>query len=206
MWIVINVLLILLITIGNVLTICAILFCRRLYSVVANQFIFSLAISDLLVGFSLPYHMLFYMVESIGQDHFTCLMRFVLLTFALSTSICGLLLIATDRYMAIVFPLHHLRYMTRKLSFSMIVFAWSLSLTLSLTLFKWNDWNENIECNIINVMPAAYMNFVLTPGFAIVWIILLLVYTRIYKEAAVQSKRINSKMAQTIQVYVYLYL
>lgn len=201
LWIVINVLLIILIVIGNILTICAILMCKKLSSMVANQFIFSLALSDLLVGFSVPYHMLFYMTESIGSDRSTCIIRFVLLLFAFSSSVHNLLLIATDRYMAIVYPLHHIRFMTRKLSIIMILIGWGNSLTLATILFGWNEWNETVQCDIVHIIPDEFMNFLLTPFCGAIWFALFFLYTRIFREAAGQSKRIkNTKIFQTVQV------
>ncbi|RZC42301.1 7tm 1 domain containing protein [Asbolus verrucosus] len=94
---------------GNVLTIFAIIASRQLSSTVSNQFIFSLGVSDLLVGLSIPYHMCFHMLDSFGHSKTTCLVRFVLITFACASSILNFLFIAADRYSAVVHPLRYNR-------------------------------------------------------------------------------------------------
>ncbi|KAG8236826.1 hypothetical protein J437_LFUL017283 [Ladona fulva] len=111
----------------------------------SSRFVLSLAISDLLVGLSMPFHMVFYIQGAdgggsplmIGKDYVTlgqiewaCLLRFVLIALACSASACNLLAIAVDRYLAIVYPLHYCRYMTKS------------AVVLALTILYWRIGKE----------------------------------------------------------------
>ena len=108
-WASVNGILFFLILGGNILTITAVRTCRRLRAMISNLFICSLAISDLIVGISLPYHLAFYLGSNLGQSHGLCLMRFFFLIFACCVSIFTLIAIAIDRYIAIVYALHYRR-------------------------------------------------------------------------------------------------
>lgn len=109
-WAIIDISLMLLIFAGNTLTILAISLSRRIRSITSNLFILSLAISDILVGTTLPYHLAFYMSgTTLGSFHTWCLMRFFLIIIACTVSIWNLIAIAVDRYIAIVYPLHYIR-------------------------------------------------------------------------------------------------
>jgi len=59
------------------------------------------------VGFTMPYHMAFYISSEIGQSLSLCLLRFVLIIMACSASVMHLIVIAVDRYLAIIYPLRH---------------------------------------------------------------------------------------------------
>ncbi|XP_030753723.1 5-hydroxytryptamine receptor 1A [Sitophilus oryzae] len=191
-WFVINIITTTITLSGNLLTIGAILFSKRLSSVIANQFVFSLAVSDLLVGCSVPYHMAFYVVEHFGANKLNCLLRFVLISFACSSSICNLLFIAADRYVAIVYPLHYVRLITRKSSLVMIILGWCMSFSVAVVPLMWNDWHQAPVCELIEVIPQNYMNFVVYPMFILIWVMMLLLYSRICREATGHAKRMRS--------------
>lgn len=192
LWLALNIFITVATILGNVLTIAAILFSRKLFGLVANQFIFSLAVSDLLVGASIPYHMAFSLVEGFGNGQLKCLLRFLLISFAMASSIVNLLCIATDRYLAIVYPFHYTRYMTKRTAWVLIVLVWVLSFSIISTIIFWNDWVEGVTCEIVKVLPANFINFFVCPLFGAVWIILLFLYLRICCEATGHAKRIRS--------------
>lgn len=83
---------------GNTLTILAVTLSRRLSSLVSNQFVLNLAISDLMVGLTLPYHIVFYLDDDFGKIKWSCLMRFILIILACLASIYNIIAIAVDRY------------------------------------------------------------------------------------------------------------
>lgn len=96
-WSILDGTLMLLIVSGNTLTILAVTLSRRLSSLVSNQFVLNLAISDLMVGMTLPYHMVFYLDADFGKIKWSCLMRFILIVLACLASIYNIIAIAVDR-------------------------------------------------------------------------------------------------------------
>lgn len=106
-WIFIDVVLMVAILSGNIMTILAVRFSRKLRRVISNYFVLSLAISDSLVGLTLPYHMMFYMGTGLGGSKNCCLLRFFFVIMACCVSIWNLIAIAVDRYIAICYPLHY---------------------------------------------------------------------------------------------------
>jgi hypothetical protein len=113
-WSILDGALLVIILCGNTLIILAILCSKRLFKVMSNQFVLSLATSDLFIGLTLPYHMAFYLSDAIGKDGGTCILRFVLLALGCSASLCNLIIIAIDRYIAILYPLHYCRLITNR--------------------------------------------------------------------------------------------
>lgn len=192
LWIVIYCIIVCATVAGNILTIFAITISRQLSSTISNQFIFSLAVSDLLVGLSVPYHMCFYLIESFGKSKRTCIIRFVLITFACASSIYNLFFISTDRYIAIVYPLRYNRYITRKVSIVLTSIGWLLSLSIATVPIYWNLWYDGIECETSLVLPLNYLHFLVTPMFVLVWIAMLMVYMKIWREASEHAKRMRN--------------
>lgn len=108
-WAILDGILLVAILSGNILTILAVRYSRRLRGVISNQFVLSLAISDILVGLTLPYHLAFYLSTELGESKHFCLLRFFLVILACCVSIWNLIAIALDRYIAICYPLHYSR-------------------------------------------------------------------------------------------------
>lgn len=185
---------------GNILTMCAILLCKKLSSSIANYFVFSLAISDCFVGIFIPYHMLFYILKDFGEIEIHCLLRFVLILFACSSSISNLVLIAADRYVAIVYPLHYTRFVTKRVAYISIIIGWLAALSMAAVPAFWNNWRNGMRCEIFNVLSMNYVKFLLCPMFAVIWITMLFLYSRICKEATGHEKRIRITSSVTSNV------
>ncbi|KAJ8915753.1 hypothetical protein NQ315_004565 [Exocentrus adspersus] len=176
---------------GNSLTVSAILFSKKLSTVIANYFVFSLAVSDLLVGLSIPYHMCFYIMTDFGNSEPNCLFRFVLTAFACASSIFNLFFIATDRYIAIVHPFHYKRCITKRTALALITIGWITSFSLAVVPVVWNDWREGVKCEVINVLPNNYLKFIISPLFVLIWMMMFILYSRICKEASGHARRIR---------------
>lgn len=177
---------------GNILTLCAIAISRKLSSMISNYFIFSLALSDILVALFMPYHYAFYVLDYLGTNKSTCMLRFILICLACSCSIYNLLAIAGDRYVAIVHPLHYGRYMTKKVALGVIFAGWVISFTHATIPLYWNEWKDRSKCELNQVLPKLYVNYVMTPMFGTIWIAMLLLYFRIWREASGHAKRMRN--------------
>lgn len=192
-WACIDTILIIMIIGGNTLTLCALNICRKLSVVASNRFISSLAFSDLLVGFMLPYHLAFYITDFLGKNKFTCLVRFVMIVFACCASLYNLLAIAIDRYIAIIHPLHYNRYMTKKVAWSIIASGWITAVTFATIPIYWNVWRNatDQECDLYKVLAKNYVSYVLTPSFASIWLAMMVLYWKIWLEARNHAKRLK---------------
>lgn len=192
LWGIIDLVIIVFTLAGNILTAVAIKTCRKLNAVLSNQFIFNLAISDIMVAVFIPYHYAFSIGNTLGTQKTTCLLRFILICLACSCSIFNLLTIAADRYIAIVHPLHYGRYVTKRVAYGVIAYGWIACFTLATVPLYWNTWETADRCELDGVLPAQFLNFVITPLFVLIWLAMLLVYFRIWREASGHAKRLKS--------------
>ncbi|XP_011295308.1 histamine H2 receptor isoform X1 [Musca domestica] len=192
LWAFINGVLLVVILGGNAFTIIAVRTCRRLRSFISNLFIMSLAVSDFIVGLTLPYHLSFYLTTTMGNKYVLCLTRFFLIIFACCVSILTLITISVDRYIAIVYALHYRRCMTRKVAAFVITFNWSVGATVAAIPMFWNNWHTAYQCEFDEVLPPWYMAGIITPSFTIIWLLMLLMYWRIMKEASKQANQLRN--------------
>ncbi|CAG9089347.1 unnamed protein product [Plutella xylostella] len=191
-WSILDGSLMLLIVSGNTLTILAVTLSRRLSSLVSNQFVLNLAVSDLMVGLTLPYHMIFYLDEDFGKIKYSCLMRFILIVLACLASIYNIIAIAVDRYVAIVHPLHYSRYMTKVITRLLMSTTWSVAMCISLIPIFWNNWHEGIACEMNMVIPKDYTTSILAPMFSLIWMVMFILYWRIWREATCHARRMRA--------------
>lgn len=153
LWISMDCFLFVAIVLGNVLTILAITWARRLRSVVSNYFILNLAVSDLMVGVTLPYHLAFYVDSTLHCNKSVCISRFVMFTLACGGSIYNLIVIAIDRYVAIVHPLSYNAYATKRRVLLIIVVAWICTMGMSSIPIYWNSFETSLMCELETVLP-----------------------------------------------------
>lgn len=195
-WAIIDGVLMICILCGNILTILAVRYHRRLRLLISNLFVLSLALSDIFVGLTLPYHLAFYMGNELGRHKHFCLLRFFILIIACSVSIWNLIAIAVDRYIAICYPLHYTRLMTKKVALVILGFGWCLAFLIATIPLIWNKWDTAMECEFDELLYPWYVAGVITPIFSLVWFCLLLVYWRIWREAAKHAKQLRAHNSQ----------
>ncbi|XP_017849980.1 histamine H2 receptor, partial [Drosophila busckii] len=196
LWLIINALLFAFILGGNILTIIAVRTCRNLRSVISNLFILSLAVSDFIVGIALPYHVVFYMGIGLqlGRLRAYCLLRFFLFICACCVSILTLISIAIDRYIAVMYALHYRRYMTRRMAYLIISGNWCVGALVALIPIFWNKWTEAQGCEFDEVLLPWYVAGIITPGFIVIWLCMLVFYWRIMREASKQAQRLQQSV------------
>lgn len=200
LWAAIDLVLMVWIFSGNTLTILAICWSRKLRSFTSNWFVLALAVSDLLVGVSLPYHLAFYMGSQLGRAHGWCMLRFFLIIVACCVSLWSLMAIACDRYVAIVYPLHYVRFVTRRVAIATMGSGWLVGVTIGATPMVWNNWRTAQECEFDEVLPRWYVVGVVTPLFSAVWLCLLALYVRIWSEASRQAKQMRASICGGLQL------
>ncbi|XP_046737436.1 histamine H2 receptor-like [Diprion similis] len=191
-WSIIDGLLFVMIICGNVLTILAIRLSRRLRNITSNYFVLSLAISDFLVGLSLPYHLAFYVLDHLSHVKVACIARFVFITLACSASIYNLIAIAVDRYISIVHPMKYTRYMTWRVVYTIITIGWITAIGISTIPTYWNCFdNAGAICEMDTILPRYYTVAVLTPMLFLTWITMFVIYWRIWREASTHARRLR---------------
>lgn len=199
-------LLILTTLLGNTLVCAAVTKFRHLRSKVTNFFVISLAISDLLVAILvMPWKAA---TEIMGFWPFGAFCNiWVAFDIMCSTaSILNLCVISVDRYWAISSPFRYERKMTPKVAFIMISVAWTLSVLISFIPVQLN-WHKaqtegytELNSTYAEVPPdncdsslnRTYAISSSLISFYIPVAIMIVTYTRIYRIAQKQIRRISA--------------
>ncbi|XP_005190363.1 sphingosine 1-phosphate receptor 1 isoform X3 [Musca domestica] len=84
------------------------------------------------------------------------------------------------------------RCMTRKVAAFVITFNWSVGATVAAIPMFWNNWHTAYQCEFDEVLPPWYMAGIITPSFTIIWLLMLLMYWRIMKEASKQANQLRN--------------
>ncbi|KAG8453503.1 hypothetical protein GDO86_000216 [Hymenochirus boettgeri] len=186
---------------GNVLVCTAVMRFRHLRNRVTNNFIVSLAVSDLLVALLvMPWKAV---AEVAGHWPFGAFCDiWVAFDIMCSTaSILNLCVISVDRYWAISSPFRYERKMTQRVALLMISTAWTLSVLISFipVQLSWhksktekhlssNQSDENCDSSL-NRTYAISSSLI---SFYIPVAIMIVTYTRIYRIAQIQIRRIST--------------
>uniref|UniRef100_A0A8C3NAJ8 D(1B) dopamine receptor n=1 Tax=Geospiza parvula TaxID=87175 RepID=A0A8C3NAJ8_GEOPR len=179
---------------GNVLVCAAIVRYRHLRSKVTNIFIVSLAVSDLLVALLvMPWKAV---AEVAGYWPFGAFCNvWVAFDIMCSTaSILNLCVISVDRYWAISSPFRYERKMTQRLALVMISVAWALSVLISFipVQLNWHKGGDVVAASCDSSLNRTYAISSSLISFYIPVAIMIVTYTRIYRIAQVQIRRISS--------------
>ncbi|KAK1166427.1 D(1C) dopamine receptor-like [Acipenser oxyrinchus oxyrinchus] len=187
---------------GNTLVCAAVIKFRHLRSKVTNFFVISLAVSDLFVAvLVMPWKAV---TEVAGYWLFGdfCDTWIAFDIMCSTASILNLCIISLDRYWAIASPFRYERKMTQRAAFIMIGVAWTLSILISFIPVQLN-WHkaqeEDLPANFSNQtencdasLNKTYAISSSLISFYIPVAIMIGTYTRIYRIAQTQIRRISS--------------
>ncbi|KAA8583482.1 hypothetical protein FQN60_014690 [Etheostoma spectabile] len=203
---------------GNTLVCAAVVRFRHLRSKVTNFFVISLAVSDLLVAvLVMPWEAI---TEVTGTWLFGrfCGVWIAFDIMCSTASILHLCIISVDRYWAIASPFKYERKMTQRVAFVMIGVAWLLSILISFipVQLNWHQVEEEVMAEVVEMMAAnsGGRNFTNSSNanakscvanlnktyaissslisFYIPVVIMIATYTRIFRIAQTQIRRITS--------------
>ncbi|XP_069090890.1 D(1B) dopamine receptor [Pleurodeles waltl] len=185
---------------GNILVCAAVMRFRHLRGKVTNIFIISLAVSDLLVALLvMPWKAV---AEVAGHWPFGafCNIWIAFDIMCSTASILNLCMISVDRYWAISNPFRYERKMTPRAALVMIGTAWTLSVLISFIPVQL-DWhrsgaesprsNHTISQDCDSSLNRTYAISSSLISFYIPVAIMIVTYTRIYRIAQVQIRRIS---------------
>ncbi|KTG43825.1 hypothetical protein cypCar_00023372 [Cyprinus carpio] len=182
-------------TVGNVLVCVAVGLNRKLQTV-TNYFLVSLAVADICVGsLAIPCAIM----TDLGiprHNLYLCLLMLSVLIMLTQSSIFSLLAVAIERYIAIFMPFQYHRLMTPRNAVLVLCFTWTLAFLIGLVpLMGWHKPPpESGYCFFVLVVDMTYMvyfNFfacVLTP-----LVVMFLIYAQIFVTVKRQMRRIAAE-------------
>lgn len=182
--------------VGNIMTLIAIRTTPRLWTK-TNFFLASMAVTDVLVAVTLVYYTVYQLVVYI----FATPCRFIRMiavitpiqTIPLYVSCAHLALLAVDRYVAIVYPLHYELHMTTAVTGILVAVAWVVPALMSLLQMFWLlrvDWNSCLAPYSVAVQFALSLAL-----YAFVSIVMIGAYSRIFKIVLGHRAKINAAAA-----------
>ncbi|XP_037611417.1 D(5)-like dopamine receptor [Sebastes umbrosus] len=182
---------------GNTLVCAAVIKFRHLRSKVTNSFVISLAVSDLFVAvLVMPWRAVSEVAGVWLFGRFFCDTWVAFDIMCSTASILNLCVISMDRYWAISSPFRYERKMTRRFAYLMIGVAWTLSILISFIPVQLNwhrahpDEDNPEDCNAsLNRTYAISSSLI---SFYIPVVIMVGTYTRIFRIAQTQIRRISS--------------
>uniref|UniRef100_A0AAY4C1H4 G-protein coupled receptors family 1 profile domain-containing protein n=1 Tax=Denticeps clupeoides TaxID=299321 RepID=A0AAY4C1H4_9TELE len=185
---------------GNTLVCAAVVKFRHLRSKVTNFFVISLAVSDLFVAvLVMPWEAVSAVAGTWLFGGF-CGVWIAFDIMCSTASILNLCIISLDRYWAIASPFRYERKMTHRVAFTMIGLAWTLSILISFIPVQLNwhmaeeggeedaDHSKSCKANL-NRTYAISSSLI---SFYIPVVIMIATYTRIFRIAQTQIRRISS--------------
>uniref|UniRef100_A0A8B9R9K3 G-protein coupled receptors family 1 profile domain-containing protein n=1 Tax=Astyanax mexicanus TaxID=7994 RepID=A0A8B9R9K3_ASTMX len=178
---------------GNTLVCAAVVKFRHLRSKVTNFFVVSLAVSDLFVAvLVMPWEAMSAVAGTWLFGRF-CAVWIAFDIMCSTASILNLCMISVDRYWAIASPFRYERRMTHRVAFAMIGVAWTLSVLISFipVQLNWHDASSaHTDCKAnLNRTYAISSSLI---SFYIPVLIMIATYTRIFRIAQTQIRRISS--------------
>ena len=127
-----------------------------------NLLVANLAAADLIIG------LVVIPVDIIGDItgfkvlKYYCIGKLSVFILSLGSTCLNLLLISVERFVAVVFPLHKHRYLSRTRLYVIISIIWIVSIADSVVPFiGWNNYpnNGSIECVSDDVWASGYMTY-----------------------------------------------
>ena len=139
-----------------------------------------LSCADLLVGFSIPYHISIFWIPELEHQSVTCALRYISIIFPISASVGFLLLVSIDRAVAILWPLKYQIYMTDTKIKIGCAFVWLASFILGVVgpIVSYQPWNscDEIPCDLAVRFHQIYFTIFLLPLLFTGMILIITVY------------------------------
>lgn len=176
-----------------------------------NFLISSMSFADFLVGLvAIPLWITRAKLNITDNTHVLCIISDFITIQSLMASTYGLCGVTVDRYVAITLPYKYVNIITPNRCFTAILIAWAFTTTLASFRFLVNTRSE---------LPKFYVSAAIF-GIILPIVVICFCYTRIFKAAQAQRRKINSfrtslqvadslkqrKTAYTIAIIVGLYV
>ena len=192
-------------TAGNVIVLLAILRAKHLMSTISKIFISSLACADLLTGVIVMPLTVFLTISGIWN--FGQIMCDIYNSISMVSAIASLetlCFIAIDRYIAITAPLRYLALVTPRRALVLTILGWIVSGVLALQAIWTTWWNSDHPLAQACYEDPTCCDFITSKSFAVVSVtiafyiplgVMVIVYSRVLKEAELQVRNNNNVFA-----------
>ncbi|XP_036451444.1 trace amine-associated receptor 6-like [Colossoma macropomum] len=215
----------------NLLVIISISHFKQLHTP-TNLLVLSLAVADLLVGlFVMPVNIMLFIDSCWYLGKMACSILSLISNLSISASVCNLVFIAVDRYIAISDPLLYSSRITDGKISVCIILGWSFSLMYIIIVMHCNEHlspsQMSIRCYGECVIYVKYSCFIvdLVFSFLVPCCLILVLYLLIFKVARRQAKAVRAvtntashkhgekassssetKAAKTLSIVIFVYL
>lgn len=85
--------------------------------------------------------------------------------------------------------------MTRRVVLTVMCLGWVVGAALGVVPMFWNNLATAVECEFDEVLPPWYMAGIVTPLFTAVWLCMLVLYVKIWMEAAKQARQMRASFS-----------
>lgn len=146
----------------------------------SEHFIFSLALSDIMVAFTvLPFDIIYWITfPRWPLGGYVCNLWNALFFLFLTASVLNLTSISIDRFLAVVYPLRYSIWMTPSLAKIMIASVWLYSFGIAILIFFLLEPPED-EMYSFNLNPV-FHGFLLIGNVIFPFIIMIILYSKVY--------------------------
>lgn len=186
--------------VGNILVIIAVYNSFYLRERVFYYVVGSMAVTDLLVGFSIiPLYYAAIFVQTVKESLYGCMTMISIVMIPSTISILHVLVIAADRYIAVFYSLEYIRLVTQRRIFITIAVIWAFALVLhSFPFVGWRKTNSDPSY----VMQYCFTDQFWTPSVACFQFgltvvtplcIMIGIYARIIGAARLQARRVDAQ-------------
>ena len=180
--------LILLITVINAATICVTLRNRRLRKL-RNMPRTSLALADLMVGLLVgPMLVTAYLT---APNRTFCTSYLFLETFCYTSSLINILVVAIERSITVLKPLHYTRYLTSCFVWGMIACAWTLSILVPISLPEYRSKCRRCYCVQVSKRNKSVHSTFLGAVFIVFAMIMIVIQVKMYLVVKYHRRRIS---------------
>ncbi|XP_017317938.1 trace amine-associated receptor 13c-like [Ictalurus punctatus] len=183
---------------GNMLVIISVLHFKQLHTP-TNLLVFSLAVSDFLVGAFVMPSMLMWTIEScwiFGRDF--CTSFWLISGFIAISSIYDIALIAVDRYLALSNPFLYMNRVSVRITGIVIVCVWCVVMAYSSALLYFNgNFTNTVMCPGECYLVLNEVSYVIDLIFSFIFplSVIIILYTRVFviaKKHATAIRELNN--------------
>lgn len=197
---------------GNSLVVCVLVKTYN-HTTVTDICLLNLAVSDLLFVFTLPFYTHYAVVSKWTFGDFMCRFATVSHNTGFFSGIFFMVVMAVDRYVAIIHALRVGQYRSLRLGIAITIIVWMLSFSVSLPSLmftKVTNESSQLACSYATESPAWELYDLLAPnilGLVIPLLVMVMCYSRIiYSIGNIRSTRKHRVVKLIVSIMVVFFL